>query len=331
MRFVYYDDLASGQKAQLGIEVFGVVYDLRAVVDHVPEVAGLAAPPVPADIWEYHGYSADQKQQLKAVVDSLSALEPSLRRDLMRSNTQRLSPVQRPSSIRCFSAFEGHTKTVFERRGLGMSTQWYEMPAFHFGNHNAVYGHGAEVPQPVSFWLDFELQIACVIGQQGINVRAEEADAYIAGYTIMNDWCARDLEMYETRIGLGPAKGRDFAISLGPALVTPDELARYAIGEGAQRRYDLKMEVSVNGRFLNSLRISNARSIYFTMAQMIERASMDVTLYPGDVIASGAVDGGSLLCLGAEETLGRWLMPGDIVDLEVEGLGVLRNVVASPR
>ena len=175
------------------------------------------------------------------------------------------------------------------------------------------------------------MQVACVIGQEGRNIRAEDADAYIAGYTIMNDWCARDLEMHEMRIGYGPAKGRDFAVSLGPTLVTPDELLLYAIGEGVQRRYDLSMEVTINDRPLVGLARSSFRDIHFTFAQMIERASADATLYPGDVLASGAVNGGSLLSLGGEEFFGRWLQVGDVVDLEVEGLGVLRNSVALPR
>lgn len=326
MRFVCYVDQGAGE--QLGLELFGVVYDLPATVERVSSLLGLAAPPVPPSLWAYHAWPPEQKAQLAEIVRRLPELGPEHVRDLMRQHARRLPPVPRPSSVRCFAAFEEHARILRQRCGMGMPAQWHEVPVFHFGNPNAVYGPGAEIPHPASFWLDYELQVACVIGREGANIRAEEAAAYILGYTIMNDWCARDLEMYEMRLGVSPAKGRDFAISIGPALVTPDELAPYAIGEGIQRRYDLKMTVSVNERLLAT---GNFRQIHFTFAQMIERASADVTLYPGDIFGSGAVGNGSLLALGGEEALGRWLQPGDVVDLEVEVLGVLRNTIAPPR
>ena len=217
-----------------------------------------------------------------------------------------------------------------QRLGGKVPPEWYGSPAFFFGNRTAIYGHGDEVPQPISFWLDYEIQVACVIGREGRNISAEEAGAYIAGFTILNDWCARDQEMHDLRAGYGPAKGRDFATSLGPTLVTPDELARYAVGEGAQCRYDLAMEVTINDHPVGGLSMSNLRETHFSFAQMIERASADATLYPGDVLASGAANYGSLLALGGDAALGRWLQAGDVVDLEVEGLGVLRNTIGDP-
>ncbi len=330
MRFVCYDDLDAGEAAQLGIDSFGVVYNLQAVIQQMAAIQGVEAPPMPDSIFAFHALSTDDKASLAGLVELLHTLEAGQRGDLIRRNIRRLSPLPQPASIRCFSAFEAHTKTLRQRRGLTMPTEWYDAPLFFYGNASAVYGPGAEVPQPASFWLDYELQVACVIGKQGKNIRTEEADAFIAGYTIMNDWCARDLEMYEMRMGYSPTKGRDFAVSLGPTLVTPDELEGHAIGEGAERRYDLRMEASVNGRLLSSA-WGNLRTIYFTFPQMIERASADVTLYPGDIFGSGAVSSGSLLDIGAEETLGRWLQPGDVIDLEVELLGVLRNTIVEPR
>lgn len=329
MRFVCYDDLDSGEATRLGIEVFGTVYDLTAVVERVPALLDLPQPPAIQTVWEYCALPVSDKAHLAFLVERLNDLTPAQRGDLLRTRTRRRSPVPVPRSLRCFASFEAHARATRTRRGLSLPDEWYEAPAFFFGNHNSVYGTGDEVPQPASFWLDYELQIACVIGRPGINIRASEAEAYIAGYTILNDWCARDLEMHDLRLGVGPSKGRDFAVSLGPALVTPDELESYAIGEGDQRRYDLAMSVTINDHPLNAIP-SSFREIHFTFAQMIERASADTMLYPGDVLGSGAVGGGSLLSLGPEETLGRWLQPGDRVDLEVEGLGVLRNTIGSP-
>lgn len=327
MRFVYYDDLATNDREQLGIEVFGVVYSLPALITQVTALTGLPTPPLPHTIWEYHALPADQKQQITALVQVLPELEPEQRGALIRTHIQRRPPISTAHSIRCFSTFEEHTKIVRRRRGLSMPTEWYEIPAFFFGNHSALYGHGAEIPQPASFWLDYEMQVACVIGQTGRNIPAEEAVNYIAGYTLLNDWCARDIEMFEMKMGLGPAKGRDFATTVGPTLVTPDELESYSIGEAAQQRYDIALTVSVNGQLLGSTVAANLRMMHFTFAQMIEYASTDVTLYPGDILASGAVPGGSLLSIGAEEMLGRWLQPGDVIDMEATGLGVLRNTV----
>lgn len=331
MRFAYYDDLATGEQARLGVDVFGVIYDLADLVAHVPPLGGLPAPPMPDTIWAYHTFNAETKAQFAALILALSTLDPTQRAGLIRQQVRRRSPVGQPTSLRCFAAFEDHVRVVRQRRGMGMPSEWYESPAFFYGNHAAIYGHGEEVPQPISFWLDFELQIACVIGREGRNIRAEEAEDYIAGYTIMNDWCARDQEMYELRLGLGIAKGRDFAVSLGPSLVTPDELQPYGLGEGIQRRYDLAMEVTINDHPLAGQSRGNFRDIHFTFPQMIERASADVTLYPGDVLASGAVANGSLLSIGAEEVFGRWLQTGDVIDLEIEGLGVLRNVIGAPQ
>ncbi len=331
MRFVCYDDLATGQQAHLGVDVFGVIYDLADLVEQIPPLVGMAALPSPATIWEYHAFDEPTKSQFAALLTALGQVDPAQRAGLIRQQVRRRSPVGRPTSLRCFAAFEGHARAARQRRGLGMPTEWYESPAFFFGNHTAVYGHGEEVPQPISFWLDFEMQIACVIGREGRNIQAEQAEEYIAGYTILNDWCARDQEMYELRLGFGVAKSRDFAVSLGPSLVTPDELQQYSLGEGVYRRYDLEMEVTINDHPLVGLSRGNVRDMHFTFPQMIERASADATLYPGDVLASGAAAYGSLLSIGAEEVFGRWLQTGDVIDLEVEGLGVLRSVIGAPQ
>lgn len=230
-----------------------------------------------------------------------------------------LSPIPNPRSVRDFMAFELHIQNAAKRLGQQMAQAWYEIPAFYFTNHQVISGTGAVIARPPSCqWLDYELEIACVIGKEGRNIPAEEADAYIFGYTILNDWSARDLQMKESKIGLGPAKGKDFATSLGPYLVTKDELEPYRRGD----RYDLEMVARVNG---NELSRGNFKDIYYTFGQMIERASDGVTLYPGDVIGSGTVGTGCLLELGPD--VHRWLEPGDNVQLEITGLGILENTI----
>jgi fumarylacetoacetate (FAA) hydrolase len=229
-----------------------------------------------------------------------------------------LAPIPRPRTIRDFYAFEAHVKNARARRGLGMQEEWYQQPVFYFSNPNAVFGPGDEVPKPrATAMLDFELEVAIVIGREGRDIPAAEADRYIAGYMIMNDWSARDIQAQEMKVGLGPAKGKDFATSFGPWLVTPDELADRARPDG---RLNLTMTARINGVEVSR---GNLADIYFTFGQIIERASQDCTLYPGEIIGSGTVGTGCLLETGAY----RWLEPGDVVELEVERLGVLRNTI----
>lgn len=230
------------------------------------------------------------------------------------------APLPNPTSLRDFYAFEEHVKTARGRRGLDVVPEWYEIPVFYFSNHLAIVGPGESVVKPEECkWLDYELEIACVIGREGRNIRAEEAEEYIFGYCIMNDWSARDLQRKEMKVGLGPAKGKDFATSLGPYIVTKDELEPFRL----ENRFDLDMIARVNGKELSR---GNLKDIYYSFPQMIERASRDVTLYPGDVIGSGTVGSGCILELGTD--VHRWLEPGDEVELEITGLGKLRNTIA---
>lgn len=234
------------------------------------------------------------------------------------------------NSLRDFYAFEQHVKTARANRGRDMINEWYEFPVFYFSNHRAIYRHGEIVPKPrATEWLDYELELAIIIGKNGINIPAEEAMDYIGGITIMNDWSARDIQRKEMKVGLGPAKGKDFATSLGPEFVSLDELEPVRIGDGADTRYDLEMTAKVNGKLLSR---GNAKDIYFTFAQMIARASADTMLYEGDVIGSGTVGTGCLLELRGEESpLGRWLQVGDVVTLEIDRIGILENTVGEPR
>jgi fumarylacetoacetate (FAA) hydrolase len=230
-----------------------------------------------------------------------------------------VAPLPRPPSLRDFYAFEQHVATANRNRGRDVPLAWYELPVFYFGNHSAIYGPNADVPMPRTAALDYELEIACVIGRAGRDIAAEDAEEYIAGYTIMNDWSARDIQREEMSVGLGPAKGKDFATSIGPWLVTPDELELFTLADG---RYNLPMVARVNGVERSR---GNFRDIYYTFAQMIERASRDASLYPGDLLGSGTVGSGCLLELTAGQ--GPWLAEGDQVELEITGLGVLRNQI----
>jgi fumarylacetoacetate (FAA) hydrolase len=234
------------------------------------------------------------------------------------------TPIPDPPTLRDFYAFEDHVKTARARRGLPMPQEWYEFPAFYYSNPHVIYGPGNEIPCPsYTKNLDYELEVACVIGRGGIDIPEAEAESHIAGYTIMNDWSARDVQVGEMKIGLGPAKAKDFATSLGPWLVTPDELQDKRTGPGS---FSLKMTARVNGKPLSS---GNMDKMHWTFPQMIARASQSVKLHPGEVFGSGTVGTGSLLELGPE--VHPWLKPGDIVELEIERLGVLRNKIIRPQ
>ncbi len=228
-----------------------------------------------------------------------------------------LAPLPRPASLRDFYAFEQHVATAMRNRGREVPPQWYRFPAFYFSNHGAIYGPDDDIPMPRSEALDYELELACVIGRAGRDIAVEEAADYIAGYMIMNDWSARDIQAEERAIGLGPAKAKDFATSLGPWLVTPDELEIYTDDDG---RLNLTMLARVNGVERSR---GNAALMHYTFAEIIAHASRDTQLYPGDVLGSGTVGTGCLLELTSG--YGPWLEPGDSVELEITGLGVLRN------
>lgn len=232
-----------------------------------------------------------------------------------------VKPLFRINSLRDFYAFEQHVKTANANRGREVPKQWYEIPVFYFSNHTALYGPDDVIPYPHrSEALDYELEVACVIGKAGRDIAPEQAEDYIFGYMIFNDWSARDIQRQEMAVGLGPAKGKDFASSFGPYLVTPGELADRHTGRPGV--YDLEMIARVNGKEMSR---GNWKDLHWSFGEMIARASEGVTLQPGDVIGSGTVGTGCLLELTKAQ--GPWLQPGDVVELEVERLGILRNVV----
>jgi fumarylacetoacetate (FAA) hydrolase len=218
------------------------------------------------------------------------------------------APVPFPPSVRDFYAYEGHVRAGFQRRGAEIPDAWYEAPVFYFSNPAAVLGPDEIVSRPaLSRMLDFELEIAAVI----------DAGEQIAGFTLLNDWSARDIQRRETAVGLGPAKGKDFATSLGPWLVTPDELPF----DGG--RLELDATVSVNGRTVTR---ASAKPMHFSWPELVAQAARDTRLRAGDVLGSGTLTGGSLLDIGPLE--GRWIEPGDEVVLAAPGLGQLRTPIA---
>ncbi|MET1231385.1 MAG: fumarylacetoacetate hydrolase family protein [Candidatus Limnocylindrales bacterium] len=233
-------------------------------------------------------------------------------------------PILRPPSLRDFYAFERHVATIWARRDNPVPEAWYRLPVFYFSNVSEIRGPDDPVWRPAaSHELDYELEVCALVDTPAINLAPEAAEEAIGGFTIFNDWSARDLQRDETTVRLGPAKGKDFASSIGPWLVTPDELADARAGKG----YGLAMTATVNG-------VETSRgtwsSIHHGYGEMLARASADVHLRPGDLVGSGTVGGGCLLEV-KDETLGRWLEPGDEVVFRVERLGALRTpIVARP-
>ncbi|GHO81811.1 fumarylacetoacetase [Ktedonobacter sp. SOSP1-85] len=243
--------------------------------------------------------------------------------DLPIDAVKLLPPIPEPPTLRDFYAFEQHVKAGRATRGLEMIPEWYQVPTFYFSNTSEIYGPDEPVPYPTgSQELDIELEIACVIGREGKNISVEEAESYIAGYTIMNDWSARDFQRLDMKLNLGPGKGKDFATSLGPWLVTPDELTGRRSGSGESERYDMTMLARVNGQEISR---GNFQQIYYSFPQMVAYASRNARLRPGDVIGSGTVGTGCLLEIGT--SVHPWFQPGETIELEIEGIGILRNTI----
>jgi fumarylacetoacetate (FAA) hydrolase len=243
--------------------------------------------------------------------------------DYPLENVTLLPPIPEPPTVRDFYSFEQHVKMAAALRNRDIIPEWYETPVFYFSNTSELYGQDSGVPYPVgSNALDFELEIACVIGRDGKDIAVEDANDYIAGYMIMNDWSARDVQARDMKQQLGPGKGKDFATSLGPWLVTPDEMATRRSGDGVSERYDMIMIARVNGREVSR---GNFNQIYYSFPQMIAWASRNARLRVGDVLGSGTVGTGCILELGT--SVQPWLQRGDIVELEIDGIGVLRNQI----
>jgi fumarylacetoacetate (FAA) hydrolase len=238
-----------------------------------------------------------------------------------------VAPVPYPTSMRDGYAFRQHVEAARRNRGVEMIKEFDDFPIFYLTNHNATTGPGDVFIREAHLdKMDFELECAIVIGKECRNVSAAEADDYIFGYMVMNDWSARALQMQEMKLNLGPAKGKDFATSIGPWLVTRDELAAKRIDGETGERYDLRMQAFVNGKQVSD---GNVKDMTWTFAQIVERASYGVTLYPGDVIGSGTVGTGCFLELNGSKVFDPpwWLKEGDVVKLDIDALGSLENTL----
>ncbi len=223
-----------------------------------------------------------------------------------------LAPLRAPNSLRDFLAFRDHVERGAARRGTPVPEPWDRIPVFYKGNRRSIIGPGDEAPWPsYTDKLDYECEVAAVVGRRGRDVPADDADGLVFGYTIMNDWSARDVQKDEMACWLGPAKAKDFATTLGPWVVTPDEWSP----EDAHA-----MTVTVDGELWSSGSTTGRR---WTFAEMLAWASRDEDLWPTDVLGSGTFGGGCGL------DLDRWLTAGAVVTLEVEGLGCLTSRVGS--
>lgn len=309
--------------ARLGLYLDGKIYDLNALDANIPDSM---------NAFLYEG---------QAAMDAARAVEAALKAGMLQAKAvdlnpdDLLAPVPFPTSCRDGYAFRQHVEAARRNRGVDMIAEFDHYPIFYFTNHNAVQGPGPVVCMPDHFEkLDFELEIAVVIGKQGRNVRAEEADDYIAGFMIMNDMSARTLQMEEMLLNLGPAKGKDFSTVIGPWLVTPDELAAYKVPAKpghTGNNYKLDMKCWVNGELVSQ---GNVADMDWTFAEIIERCAYGVDIYPGDVIGSGTVGTGCFLELNGtglrldpQNFKPQWLKEGDEVKMEITGLGVLENII----
>lgn len=259
---------------------------------------------------------------IRAGEDGLEHVRNSQDKSRIPVNEVRLhAPISRPTTLRDGYAFENHVKTANANRGREVPVEWYKFPIFYFTNPNNIFGPDDEIPYPsYTNEMDYELEIAAVISKPGIDIKPVDAPKHIFGYTIFNDWSARDVQREELKVGLGPAKGKDFASALGPCIITPDELNDKTVHRSGV--YDLEMIGRINGVERSH---GNFKDMYWSFGDLLARASENVTLLPGDVIGSGTVGTGCLLELTKAQ--GPWLNAGDVVELEIERIGVLRNTV----
>lgn len=281
------------------------------------------------DAWETHFpamNSAWQKLKQDHTISASAAF----------NNASILAPVPHPTSCRDGYAFRQHVAAARRNRKVDMIAEFDQYPIFYFTNHNAIQGPGPIPCMPDHFAkLDFELEAAIVICKKGRNIKVQDADQYIGGYMIMNDMSARTLQMEEMLLNLGPAKGKDFSTVIGPILVTPDELEAYKIPAKPNHvgnNYNLKMTCKVNGIQVSE---GNMGDMDWTFAEIIERCAYGADILPGDVIGSGTVGTGCFLELNGTGKLNdpnykeQWLQNGDVVEMEITGLGVLSNTIVA--
>jgi fumarylacetoacetate (FAA) hydrolase len=286
-------------------------------------ISTLRATSQPALVKEDRVYTLPYPHMLAVIAVGAEAAASKASKDSFALDEVKFLSPLKPATLRDAYAFETHVKTANRNRGQEVPENWYKFPVFYFSNPSNNFGHEDEIPYPsYTKALDYELEIAAVIGKSGINIKAEDAPNHIFGYTIFNDWSARDLQVQEMKVNFGPVKSKDFASSFGPVIVTHEALADKAAGRAGV--YDLSMMARVNGVEMSR---GNFNDIYWSFGDIIARASQSVMLNPGDVIGSGTIGTGCLYELTKNQ--GPWLNEGDVVELEIERIGVLRNKIKS--
>jgi len=308
---------------QLAVLVDGLLYDVELIHPDIPNTMNMFL-----NYWD-ELFPLVQAGDLAIQEGHLNS-----KKAVSVEDVQVLAPVPFPASCRDGYAFRQHVEAARRNRKVPMIPEFDQFPVFYFTNHHSIQGPGDIRCMPDHFHkLDFELEVAVVIARNGRNIRASEADDYIAGLMIMNDMSARTLQAEEMLLNLGPAKGKDFATATGPWLVTPDELREFEVPCKAGHTglsWNLRMQCRVNGVTLSD---GNLADMDWTFAELIERASYGVDLYAGDVIGSGTVGTGCLLELNGTGKLAdpeykeQWLQENDVVEMEVDGLGVLSNTI----
>ena len=323
MKFVSF---LSNNEERLGLFYNENIYDLKNSADKLNLK-------LPDNMLEFLWGGVRNMELSRKVDEQIKSgnIEPSFK----RNEVNLLAPVPHPTSCRDAYAFRQHVATARRNRGVDMIPEFDQFPVFYFTNHNSIYGEGTiEVEKDHLEKLDFELEAAIVLNKEGINIDVKDADSYIAGYMVMNDLSARRLQMEEMKLNLGPMKGKDFATAIGPWLVTPDELEPYKKETPYGLKFDLEMKACHNDKQVSQ---GSMKDMNWTFAEIIERASYGVKLYPGDVIGSGTVGTGCYLELNGtwaieakekgEEFTPVWLKEGDSIICEINGLGRLENKI----
>jgi fumarylacetoacetate (FAA) hydrolase len=307
-------------REHLGVYIKGHIYNLNSCDKLIPD-----------NMNEFLGGGDELMEHAKRVNEDLRSGKLQGKEELFY---ELIAPVPHPTSCRDGYAFRQHVAAARRNRKVDMIPEFDQYPIFYFTNHNAIQGPGEIECMPDHFQkLDFELEVAVVLNKKGRNIKAADADSYIAGYMIMNDMSARTLQMEEMLLNLGPAKGKDFSTVIGPWLVTPDELEQYKTSPKpghTGNAYNLQMKCVVNGKEVSS---GNMADMDWTFAEIIERCAYGCDVLPGDVIGSGTVGTGCFLELNGTGLLNdpqyqtQWLQPNDLVEMEITGLGMLGNII----
>jgi fumarylacetoacetate (FAA) hydrolase len=330
MKLVTYLPPDSGHQPRLGAMLENAIVDLDAAATWAQGACSLSKEDLPGSMLELI-YAGESKWEYTRCIlaeaaktgDILSLKGAKHKPIAYPISGVRLLPPIHPLTLRDAYAFENHVRAANENRGRSVPEEWYQFPVFYYSNPHTIFGSDETIPcPPYTKALDYELEIAAIIGPGGMDLNPDEAARHIFGFTIFNDWSARDIQRAEMKVGLGPAKGKDFASSLGPCILTLDGLSDSATGSPGV--YDLSMVARVNNVERSR---GNFKDIHYSFGEIISRVSEATPLFPGDVIGSGTVGTGCLLELTKGE--GPWLQPGDVVELEIEKIGILRNIISN--